>query len=302
MGIVEDNENPIQLEVTEKPKPKRVYTEEQKKALCDRLAIAREMKKKKREESQGISKVEGSFDPINDIAEPKQNTKTSLEKKIDKVKRIQKTIVSKPVTTSRRSLPKETKVSMDAQKRNQEIEEARKLEFESKVAQQVAIEIKKLKQHEALLKKQEEEEKRIQDEEQKRIQEEYAKQQMENNEPEEEEYEEEEGVYEEEEGEHEEEEGEYEYEEEEMPQYTEEQTEPTPPPSPIPPPPAPVMKRQKEVQFNYPKPQVVSKPVPIPPTSRVKQPVYANPLASIYQRKNPRREYNDPFLNKLFNQ
>ena len=110
MGIVEDkdNENPIQLEITPKPKPKRVYTEEQKKALCERLALAREMKKKKREEAQGI------VDPINN-SDPKPIDKP-LAKKIDKVKRIQKTIVSQPVKQPRKSLPKETKVSMDAQK------------------------------------------------------------------------------------------------------------------------------------------------------------------------------------------
>ena len=149
MGIVEDNnENPIQLEITPKQKPKRVYTEEQKKALCERLALAREMKKKKREEAKSEA-------PINN-SDPEPIDKP-LAKKIDKVKRIQKTIVSQPVKQPRRSLPNETKVSMDAQRRNQEIEAAKKLEFESKVAQQVAIEIRKLKQQEALLKKQEEE-------------------------------------------------------------------------------------------------------------------------------------------------
>ena len=63
------------------------------------------------------------------------------------------------------------------------------------------------------------------------------------------------------------------------------------------------MKRQKEVQFKQSvptvQPPIVSKPVPIPSTTRVKQQVYENPLANIYQRKNPRREYNDPFVNKL---
>ena len=268
MGIVEDNnENPIQLEITPKQKPKRVYTEEQKKALCERLALAREMKKKKREEAKSEA-------PINN-SDPEPIDKP-LAKKIDKVKRIQKTIVSQPVKQPRRSLPNETKVSMDAQRRNQEIEAAKKLEFESKVAQQVAIEIRKLKQQEALLKKKEEEE-------EKRVQ------QKENNEPEEEEYEAEP-------------EEEYEAEpEEEYEDEPEEEYEPTPPASPTPPPP-PVMKRQKEVQFKKSvptvQPSIVSKPVP----SRVKQQVYENPLSNIYQRKNPRREYNDPFLNKLFNQ
>ena len=47
--VEEEKENPIQLEV--KPKVKRVYTEEQKKALCDRLAKAREIKAQKRQAS-----------------------------------------------------------------------------------------------------------------------------------------------------------------------------------------------------------------------------------------------------------
>ena len=217
MGIVEDNnENPIQLEITPKQKPKRVYTEEQKKALCERLALAREMKKKKREEAKSEA-------PINN-SDPEPIDKP-LAKKIDKVKRIQKTIVSQPVKQPRRSLPNETKVSMDAQRRNQEIEAAKKLEFESKVAQQVAIEIRKLKQQEALLKKKEEEE-------EKRVQ------QKENNEPEEEEYEAEpEEEYESEPEEEYEAEPEEEYEaepEEECEDEPEEEMsqEPTPPASP----------------------------------------------------------------------
>lgn len=302
MPLVEENPITLEIEKPVKEKVKRVYTEEQKLALCERLAKARAVKAEKKaqlpvetppvDNKKSIAEkttTGGKGDKAPTIAEK------TIDKKQDKVKKIQKKLM-KPAPESRKNIPKPIKAQMDNQRRNIEIQDAKKLEMEAVIRQRVALELRKIKKEEERIKRIAEEKAKEEEQadeelsEEEQADEEQADEELPEEELPEEEY------YEEEEEE------DYEYEEEEG-------DEPTPPPSPPPTPPvaektieAPKVKstiipnnKPNEVRFQEPlRPKVVNSiRKPLPP--------------NVYQRTKPQRkyEYNTPgdvFLQRLLRQ
>jgi len=134
MPLVEENPITLEIEKPVKEKVKRVYTEEQKLALCERLAKARAVKAEKKaqlpvetppvDNKKSIAEkttTGGKGDKSPTIAEK------TIDKKQDKVKKIQKKLM-KPAPESRKNIPKPIKAQMDNQRRNIEIQDAKKEE------------------------------------------------------------------------------------------------------------------------------------------------------------------------------
>ena len=277
-----ENQNPIELEI--KPvKPKRQMTE----AQLENLKRAREIKALKRQQS--LEKPTNGLEPQTPIVIKEENPINNqeskavkqLNKNIVKAEKLNKKLISKPIKpVNRKLIPKNIKADMEQQFRNQEISAAKELEFKSKVSQAVQIEIRKMKLAEA---KEEAIKKRAQIEAEIAQKEEY-------------EADEEEFEYEEEEEAEEEEE-----EDEAEPAYDvgnqEEEEE----------------EEQEEIEEDPPSPEPIRKITPksLPDNLKPRRVMTQRPpeiknkdhnFAQVYQRKNPRRDYGNYFLNQLFNQ
>ena len=301
-----ENQNPIELEI--KPvKPKRQMTE----AQLENLKRAREAKALKKQQASATTGVEGGRPPnitlevTDSKAESKEDSKAvkQLNKNIEKAEKLNKKLISKPIKQNKKLIPKNIKADMQQQFRNQEISAAKELEFKTKVKQEVQKEITRMKVEEAknkriqielekqaFLEKQKEEELQKQNEEGEEVEEE-----VEEEEHEVEEEEEEPEVEEEEEQINNEEEQINEEEEEEDNMSNQSTQPPSPPPSP-----PPVKKVVVTIPDNL-KPRRIINQKP-PPVLRQNVKNVEPEYASIYQRKNPRRDYGNPFLNRLFNQ
>jgi len=286
MPLVEENPITLEIEKPVKEKVKRVYTEEQKLALCERLAKARAVKAEKKAQ---LPVETPPVDNKKSIAEKTIAEKT-IDKKQDKVKKIQKKLM-KPLPESRKNIPKPIKAQMDNQRRNIEIQDAKKLEMEAVIRQRVALELRKIKKEEERIKRIAEEKAKEEEQadeelsEEEQADEEQADEELPEEELPEEEY--------------------YEEEEEEDYEYEEEEDDPTPPTPPPPPAPPAV---EKTIEPPKVKSTIIhNKPNEVRFHEQVQHPLRKPLPPNVYQRTKPQRkyEYNTPgdvFLQRLLRQ
>lgn len=305
MPLVEENPITLEIEKPVKEKVKRVYTEEQKLALCERLAKARAVKAEKKaqlpvetppvDNKKSIAEkttTGGKGDKSPTIAEK------TIDKKQDKVKKIQKKLM-KPLPESRKNIPKPIKAQMDNQRRNIEIQDAKKLEMEAVIRQRVALELRKIKKEEERVKRIAEEKAKEEEQADEELsEEEQADEELPEEEQDDEELPEEEYYdYDDNQSACPTEEEDYEYEEEE-----DDPTPPTPPPPPTPP------VAEKTIEAPKVKSTIIhNKPNEVRFHEQVRHPLRKPLPPNVYQRTKPQRkyEYNTPgdvFLQRLLRQ